>query len=162
MALEVGKNSYVTVAQADEHIASHYRSNNTDRQRWDELAEEDKETLLINACAELELLPFQGRKANRDQELSFPRLPFQYGNAEHPPAKVLAAQVELALWLSNDAKQDELTLRQELHAQGITGFSLGDLSETYREGSSTGSVVLLCPKARRLLSPYLAGGFATC
>lgn len=164
MALEVGKNSYVTVAEADEYITSHYRSNSKDRQRWSELPEEDKEILLQNACTEIELLPFPGRKADREQELAFPRLPQQYGQAQDPPKRILAAQIELALWLSDGGKQEELSQRQELQGQGVTSFSLGDLSESYQGGvsSATQNTALLCPKVKALLTPYLSGGYVTC
>lgn len=161
--LEPGTNSYVTVVQADDYITSHYRSNSKGRQRWEGLKEEDKEVLLLNACSELELLPFPGRKADREQELAFPRLPQQYGLAQEPPKRILAAQVELALWLSDEAKQEEISQRQDLQDQGVTSFSLGDLSESYGEGaSSSQAAVLLCPKAKGLLTPYLSGGYATC
>ncbi|MTI95390.1 MAG: hypothetical protein FH749_07860 [Firmicutes bacterium] len=161
MTLEQGKNSYVTVAQADEYVTGHYRSNSKDRQRWVALDEADKEVLLLNACAEMEQLPFQGRKAIRDQELAFPRLPFQYGQLLEPPKKVLAAQIELALWMSDDDTQAETSKRQELQDQGVTGFSLGDLSESY-ESTGARKSALLCPKTKALLSSYLSGGYATC
>lgn len=162
MGLEPGVNTYVTVAQADSYIISHYRSNNKDRQRWTAFEEEDKEILLLNACTQIEQLPFPGRKAGRDQELAFPRLPLQYGQAQDPPKRILAAQIELALWLSDEAKQEDTSQRQELQDQGVTSFSLGDLSESYGEGLPYKDSALLCPMAKTLLKSYLSGGYATC
>ena len=159
MALVVGKNSYVTVDQADAYISSHYMSSSADWKRWSSLDRTDKKVLLLSACQDIEQLPFPGRKAVRDQELCFPR----YGWGQNPPGDVLAAQVELALWLSDEDKQAQLSHRQELQAQGVTSFRLGDLSESYGEGTSGGQrSALLCPKAMALLTPYMSGRFATC
>jgi len=159
--MTVGIDTYVTVAEADEYISTHYRSNSKDRKRWNELETEDKEVLLVNACTELETLPFQGRKAVVDQPLSFPRLPMQYGRTdEGAPANVKAAQIELALWLSDEEKQVEIAQRVELQGQGVQSFSVGNLSESYNAPIT--HAALKCSKAKVLLSRYLNGGYAIC
>lgn len=161
----VGTDTYVTVAEAGTYIASHYRSTDQARTRWTGLPTEDKEILLVNACAELEQLPFHGRKAETGQLLSFPRFPLRFGAAPEVPAKVKAAQIELALWLSDDARQAEQVQRRELQMQGVTSFSIGkgDLSETYTTAQPRlGQSVLACPKAAALLAIYLQGGYETC
>ncbi len=160
--LEVGKNSYVNVEDADAYVTGHYRSNSKDRQRWEGLETEDKEILLVGACAEIELLTFCGRKAGTNQVLAFPRLPMQYGQPQQAPAVVTAAQIELALWLSDDVRQAEAGQRQSLQMQGVQSFSLGDLSESYTPSAVGKLGTLLCPKAARLLSPYMTGGYALC
>ncbi|MFT3951183.1 MAG: hypothetical protein QM689_04415 [Oscillospiraceae bacterium] len=159
--LTIGTDSYITVADADGYISGHYRSNNLSRTRWEALPEEDREILLRQACAAIETLPFHGRKANPAQKLAFPRLPFQYGNAEDAPDSVKNAQAELALWLSDDTKQAEQAQRQELQAQGVTSFSVGDLSENYG-ATQTKSPAELCAKCAALLAPWLNGGFGIC
>lgn len=70
--LTVGTDSYVTVAEADEYISKRYTSNSKDRKRWEELSKEDKEIIIRNACDEIELMPFQGRKITMEQKLAFP------------------------------------------------------------------------------------------
>lgn len=160
--MQVGIDSYVTVAEADAYITSHYRSTNAARIRWDAISDDDKTALLLEACMELESLPFIGRKAVWGQALSFPRLPMQYGSADEPPPAILNAQIELALWLSDDAKVTELSKRAELQKQGVESFSVGDLSESYAVGAGSKPVALSCPKAAALLAAYLNGGHATC
>jgi len=161
--LEVGTNTYVSREYADEYITSRYKTNSKDRKRWEDLAEEDKEILLINACDELENLQWQGRTAVKGQAMAFPRLPFQYGKTDEiAPLRVKQAQVELALWLSDDTRQSKLSKRQELQSQGVESFSIGDLSESYGEGVGEKSVPLLCPKVKALVSPYLNGGYDIC
>lgn len=159
--MTVGTDTYVSVACADAYITSHYRGNNANRVRWMTLSDEDKVILLVAACTEIDALPFVGRKASRDQQLAFPRLPLQYGRTQEPPADIKAAQIELALWMSDDSKQADAEQRQNLQAQGVKQFSVGDLSETYETGKAT-HTALLCPKAAQLLKPYLCGGFALC
>ena len=159
--LEVGTNSYITTTEADEYISSRYRSNNKDRKRWEELSESDKEILLVNACDELERLPWIGRRASRQQTLSFPRLPLQYGRSQEPPQAIKHAQAELALWLSDDTKQANANQRQELQSQGVTSFGIGDLSESYT-GNSTNPAPMLCSKVAGLIAPYINGGHSTC
>ncbi len=160
--MTVGTDTYVSVAAADAYITSHYRGNNANRVRWMTLSDEDKVILLVAACAEMDTLPYQGRKASHDQQLAFPRLPLQYGRSQEPPVDIKAAQIELALWLSDDDKHASAEQRQALQAQGVDSFSLGDLSETYAAGSKSNHPALLCPKAARLLARYLSGGYATC
>jgi len=161
--LEVGTNTYVSREFADEYIASRYRSNSKDRKRWGELSEKDKEILLINACAELENLQWQGRAATKGQAMAFPRLPFQYGKTDEvAPLRVKQAQAELALWLSDDTKQANQSQRLELQAQGVESFSIGDLSESYGKGVGEKPVPLLCKKVADLIAPYLNGGYEIC
>jgi hypothetical protein len=78
------------------------------------------------------------------------------------PESIKRAQIELALWLSDDQKQADQLQRRDLQAQGVDSFSIGDLSESYKTGGSDKAVPLLCPKVSALLRPYLTGGFSTC
>lgn len=163
MSITVGTNSYVTIADADTYISGHYRSNNTDKKRWDELEEEDKEVCLVNACELIEVLPFQGRKALSTQTMQFPRLPMQYCHTEEgTPANVKQAQIELALYLSNDEAQADAEQRKALQTQGVKSFSVGKLSEAYATDTSIKSAAYLCTKCMDKLKPYLNGGYATC
>ena len=162
--LTIGTDSYISREFADEYISSRYRSTSKERKRWEELQEADKEIILRQACAELDLLPFRGRKASQGQILAFPRLPYQYGRVEEiEPLSVKQAQVELALFLSDDKKQSEHEKRSDLQKQGVKSFSVGDLSESYSD-SATGekAIALVCEKSARLLKLYLSGGFSLC
>lgn len=161
----IGVDSYVSLADADAYIVSHYRSTNAARKRWAALEEADKEVLLVQACAAMESLPYPGRKVSTSQALAFPRLPLQYGNAQAPPAAILHAQIETALYLTDEAAQESASKRQSLRDQGVTSYSIDDLSETYSDvpaRAANTNPAMMCPAARQLLSRYLSGGYATC
>ena len=160
--MQIGIDSYATVIEADAYITARYRSTDDALLRWTALEDTDKEILLLNACTEIEALPFHGRKVLIDQLLAFPRLPYQELTPEAVPENVKNAQIEYALWLSNDDKQRDAEQRAGLQAQGVTSFSIGDLSENYGAGAAERLAPLLCPKVKVLLSPYLNGGHVTC
>lgn len=160
--MQVGIDSYVTIYDADAYVASRYISSDAARLRWDALPDDDKEILLIQACAEIEALQLRGKKMSRDQLLAFPRRPFQDLDVTWAPDEVRHAQIELALWLSDSSAQADAAQRQNLQAQGVTGFSIGDLSESYKTGAGEKPAPLLCPKSQRLLAQYVFGGFVTC
>lgn len=150
--MQVSTDTYVTVAEADTYVLTRYRSISTARTRWTALPESDKEILLKDACGVMEQLPFHGYKAKDGQLLAFPR----QGQDEVPEA-VKAAQVEIALWLSDDASQAEAEKRRALQAQGVTTFSIDDLSETY--GRLSSNRVPLPLRAQMLLARYLNGAY---
>lgn len=71
--LQVGKNTYVTVSEADEYIAAHYTEKNILRAHWTVCPEEFKEQYLLKSIQQIESLPFVGRKTVWSSELQFPR-----------------------------------------------------------------------------------------
>lgn len=156
---------YSSVELADSYVKSHYTAGSEELSRWDALLEENKKVYLTNAFEAIEALPFRGRKAALGQETAFPRLPYQYGNTdEGAPKRVINAEIELALWLSDEKKKKTSRKRSQLIADGVKSFSVGDLSESYGEAEN-GSQKLTaqsCKKAMELLSPYLSGGFEIC
>ena len=156
---------YNTIATADSYIEAHYTSTSPELIRWAALSNEDKTVCLNNAFAAIEALPFRGRKAVIGQETAFPRLPYQYGHTEEgAPQNVLAAEAELALWLSDEKKQNTSKKRKELQEDGVKSYSIGDLSESYGDtsASSIKNSAQKCAKAMELLSPYLTGGYDVC
>lgn len=156
---------YNTIATADSYIAAHYTSASDERQRWEALSDDDKTVYLTNAFEAIEALPFRGRKADPAQENAFPRLPYQYGHTdEGAPQRVLAAEIEMALWLSDEKKRVSSKKRRELQEDGVKSFSIGDLSESYGDTSAAAEKTPAekCSRAMELLSPYLSGGFDVC
>lgn len=156
---------YNTVETADSYITAHYTSRSADRTRWAALTPEDKTVYLTNAYEAIEALPFRGRKATDGQEAAFPRLPYQYGHTgEGAPQRVLAAEAELALWLSDEKKQKSSQKRRELQEDGVKSFSIGDLSESYGDTAAVSGSVSAekCSKAMEFLAPYLTGGYEVC
>jgi len=71
--LQVGKNTYVTVSEADEYITAHYTEKNILRAHWTVCPEEFKEQYLLKSIQQIEALPFVGRKTVWSSELQFPR-----------------------------------------------------------------------------------------
>lgn len=147
--LEVGRNSYVSLEEADT-----YASSSPLGQRWSSLDPGQREQLLVAACEGLERQAYPG-KSLEDQALTFPRLP-----NTSVPREVKAAQVEQALYLMDPGTRAEWVQRQELQAQGVASFSLGDLSESYQGGYSGPGE--LCLEARLRLKRYLGGGVGMC
>lgn len=156
---------YTSVQEANDYISNHYTEDSAERKRWETLSDNDKNVYLTNAFESIEKLNFNGRKAVPGQETAFPRLPYQYGRLEEvAPKSVKFAEMELALWLSDTKRTAKSKRRKELIEDGVTSFSIGDLSESYSDSSNTKENVsaLTCSKCRELLLPYLCGGFEMC
>lgn len=156
---------YSSVKEADSYISTHYTSKSAACKRWNALSEDDKAVYLNNAFDSIECLKFGGRKAVPEQETAFPRLPYQYGHTDSgAPERVKSAEIELALYLSDEKKQESSEKRSKLIADGVKSFSLGDLSESYGDNvqSASKSSIYDCKKAAILLAPYLSGGFEIC
>lgn len=167
MSLQVGVNSYLDVAAADV-----YFSDRLGAEAWAALWAQQKSQALITATRRLDRLPFLGAKKDQAQALQFPRcypptglplisspngvddLPYGAGwycEGDVPQA-IKDAVCEEALALVSVGKSQRL----ELQAQGVKGFSLGRLAETFGSAPK-GLGGLLSLEARELLRPYVAG-----
>lgn len=158
--LTVGTDSYIDLEYADRYIDERYRAGSTNRNRWEALGEEERESFLKAACEELERIKWHGKAVSKDQPLSFPRLPYQERTAVEAPERIKKAQAELALWLSDEQGQEDLRQREQIRLQGIKSVSLGSLSMSFAEGAKFG-LALICPAAVGLIEPYLNGGYET-
>ena len=163
MALIVGTDSYITLADADLYIAANYMSTDTRFIAWDALTDANKEVVLRKATQIIDRLPLVGVKSTSTQVLKFPRALYtdaqsysvntvftfdgMYVQSE-TPQDVLDAQCEIALDLGQGVND-----RAELQRQGVKSFSLGKLSETYGSVKDVTSF-----EARRLLAQFTAGG----
>lgn len=149
---------YVSLEEADEYVTTHYVEDSDERTYWEDLDDEDKEILLRNSFENIERLPFTGRKAKPSQDTAFPRYP-----ATTVPLDVKYAQIENALTLANSAESEEIAQYEKLWSAGVTSYSIGNLSETvgsmtYGAGNFSQSG-LSSAKAKKLLIPFLGGGF---
>lgn len=146
---------YVTLAEANEYITTHYMSTEELRLGWEALADADRTVLLNRAFQSIELLPFRGRKLDATQQTAFPRWP-----VKEVPELVKYAQIEDAL-----ARSDSSLVADEMHysrlrALGVSSYSVGSLSESLREpDNATGATQLSSTIAKKLLQPYLSGGY---
>ena len=154
--LEVGKNTYVTIEEADEYIAENYSEKNILRAHWTVCPDEYKEQYLRKSMIEIEALPFVGRKTIWSSELQFPR------TLLNAPLYARRSPIFL-LYNRNDAE-----VPREVKAAEIEN-ALGIIQKSYRPTSkaavlsalglvpvfSDGTGVLSSEKAERLLKPFL-------
>lgn len=155
MALVVGTNSYVDVAQATTYCADRL-----DADAWTNATEQQKSAALITATKRIDMQRLRGVKADSAQALQFPRrYPVDGGYVvdEDVPQVVLDATCEEALFMLSLNAWDKQRERQ--HALGVVGQSVGDANEyaqqTVVQAKATGGQGLLSPVARQLLAPYM-------
>lgn len=149
-------NSYVTFEFAESYFAARFGAD-----AWTALSAGDKEKALLQSCREIDRNRFFGfRCATPSQALQFPRnWPY---NADDPiavtaysiPQSVQHAQCEQALWLAENAPRGGVSQRQQLQEQGVTGFGVGDLRETFSDAARPFTHTL-CPQARQLLVRWI-------
>lgn len=149
--------SYNTVAECDSYATSHYLASDENRKTWEALDELDKQVLLTRAFDVIESLPFTGCKTNNKQLNAFPRYP-----DKDVPDCVKNAECELALTFSNSADNQDLDNYRRMVTYGIQSYSIGNFSETllsYQKNSLEIQYGLISDTAKRLLLPWLSGGF---
>lgn len=179
MALVVGDNSYITVAEADAYVQENYLSSSTEYQQWQALSEEDKEVLLRRGASLIDGLPLRGIKASKDQKMAFPRiLPphldrFDGCFALHPtekdlvvPQEVKDSQALQAMDFLSSAETLDVATRARLARQGVKSFKIGDLSETLDGGSSAATYLYTTQEVAlgvsQKLNAWLGGGYEVC
>ena len=139
--LELGTNSYIDVAGANEYFAGRLHA-----EIWFEADDSTKEKALWQATRSIDRMPLRGRKTDLHQPLAFPRYP----DTEIPEAvKEACCEEALALLESGNSQ------RRKLQQEGVQSFTLGNMSETYIAGAGRG---MLSQEAKELLRPWLLGG----
>lgn len=149
---------YVTLEEADLYVATHYVENAEERTYWEDLDDSDKQILLLTSFEALERLPFPGRKTFNSQDKMFPRYP-----ATEVPKDIKYAQIENAISLANLTESEDAKQYEKLWNAGVSSYSIGNLSETignmsYGMSATTESNITSA-KAKKLVIPYLSGGF---
>ena len=149
---------YVTLAEADAYVATHYISTDNLRTSWEALSSEDRSALLLRSFETIEILPFSGRKTDPQQPYSFPRYPSQ-----EVPKEIKNAQIENALSSADTSTAEEAAHYGRLWQFGVQSYSIGNLSEHISEGAwssgTTNSAAsgIVSSVATRLLRPFLVG-----
>lgn len=159
MELIVGKNSYISIQDADEYFSGRLYS-----EIWTSSNEALKTQALLMASRNMDKLRYKGKRVDINQKLSFPRYiykpagPDEYVNNlernQYPVTKIeitdkiKEAQCEEAL-----ALLEGIPKRLKLQHQGVKSIRVGSLSEEY----SGKKVKLLSEEALDLLKPYLIG-----
>ena len=139
--LELGTNSYIDVAGANEYFGRRLHA-----EVWEQADESTKEKALRQATRAIDRQPLRGRKTETGQALAFPRYP----DTEIPEVVKEACCEEALALLERGNSQ-----RRKLQQEGVQSFSLGNMSETYAAGAGKG---LLSQEAKELLQPWLLGG----
>lgn len=169
MALVVGQNSYVSVAEADAFFLDLFIIN-PEVKTWGDATNADKEKALITATRRMDALPLVGRKADPVQALEFPRAfltaeGVRQGWEDPEPGvyvetgvlpNVKRACMEEALATLAGVEEPN---RVKLQRQGVTSAKIGSTSETF---SGTGALrpALLSEAAAGYLRPYLKSAAA--
>ena len=147
--ITVGTNSYVSVADADEYMASRLYAD-----AWGSADATDKAKAIMMATRAIDRLLLAGRPADTEQELAFPR-----DGQDDVPQAVVDATCEEALAILDRGNSE----RRRMQADGLTSFQIGTLSEVYATGQSGRSLVphgLISVEARELMRAYTAGSVA--
>lgn len=85
MSLSVGTDSYVTVNEADELVASYFLSSDATRTAWSEASDSDKEVALRRSCSSINNLKFLGRRKTTHQTMEFPRVKYVIAGVGYVP-----------------------------------------------------------------------------
>lgn len=136
-------NGYVIVTEADEYFFTRPGSSN-----WINLDEISKSRALIHATRKIDTLIFKGVKTNPNSINQFPR-----NGDTVVPEQIKWACMEEAFAIISDNDEN----RRKLMQQGVTSFSIGDLSESYDVSTKS---IFLSYEARQYLKPFEGGAFS--
>lgn len=123
MGLVVGQNSYITVAEADEIIASRFMSISNERKLWNSLSEEEGDkSIVIVATTEKydnDNMMYKGTKVDKEQILQFPRI--IEGNIVECPDEI---KIGLIMQCIKDLIADS-SEEESLKSMGVKSFADG-------------------------------------
>ncbi len=151
-------NSYLTVAEADAFAGARLQADN-----WNQAAEYDKDSALIQATARIDELVFTGYKISSGQALKWPRYSaFDEDGYEYPGDVIIPivqrATFETALWLLNQnaATTDALApTGLEAFTQATVGPISVTVDKSFRAGSLPDTITRIL---RQVLAPGASGG----
>ena len=151
-------NSYVTLVEAQAYFDARFGSD-----AWDDASDPNQEKALLQAARQLSAFRFRGYKNNPAQALPFPRAyplhsdPGSFASVVSTPTVIKYAQCEQALSILKAvaAGDDRVEDRAELQAQGVTAFTVGNLSEQFSVGAVVLDGKILCKEARSYLQGWI-------
>lgn len=160
--LVLGKDTYITIEQANQYISNYYLSSDPLRIQWEAIEDADKEVLLRKAFVQINSLPYTGRPKNNKQPLPFPRA---CNFTAQDMQNVQNAQAEQAIAISDSVTAQETVDRIKLRRAGVVQYTIGDLSEKFQTGlpsESNATFFGLSEKAYKYLAKWLTGGYRVC
>ncbi len=144
MTIELYKNSFVTLEEAENYFEERY-----DSAVWFKQKEEDKEKLLISASKKINTFDFVGEPLEDNQPMAFPR---DYAL----PQDIKDAVCEEAISLIS--KADSIHAKNQ--EDNITSISLGAGSVSYGAGSNSDEKKLLASStALYLVKKWIKKGY---
>lgn len=129
MELIVGQNSYMTVAEADEIIASRFRSTSKERQLWNNLGD-DKAVVIISTTEKYDNdnMLYKYRKAEVNQPLQFPRMMNNGSIIECPEIIKVGLLIQAILDIEEDDSEEK-----QLVKNGITKYKIKDAEVDFKD-----------------------------
>lgn len=177
MSLIVGRNTYITLEEAETIIKESFLSSDKTYQQWKDLDDNDKAVLLSNSCRDIDALKFDGRRKNLGQALEFPRV---LDNVSGIGYSLYTSQfIDNGLYSRNtsaDGGISAVKIAQALNAvyacyytdlaneqiglgiQGLTSKRAGPISETYSKNKKDTEDALMgiyTKKVYSILRPWL-------
>lgn len=155
--------SYATIAYADEYFKYDLHA-----EKWFQAENTIKEKALVTATRQIDALNFYGIKATTEQKLAFPRVTNKVRQlTDHEriiyseqikqltvtvPEDIIRATCEQALYLLQ--KQDSTFEFDNLQAQNVSSYAVGDISVSFNTSKTT-TLTSLTYKAQMLVAPYI-------
>ena len=132
MEIVVGQNSYMTVAEADEIIASRFRSNSKERQIWDSFDEKDKTVVIISTTEKYDNdnMLYKYKKAEINQHLQFPRMMDNGSIVECPEIIKVGLLIQAILDIEEDDSEEKQLVRN-----GITKYKIKDAEVDFKDNA---------------------------
>lgn len=144
MTIELYKNSFVTLEEAQNYFDERY-----DSDEWFQLEDTEKEKLLITASKKINTYDFVGSQLEKEQPMAFPR---DYAM----PQDIKDAVCEEAIALVQ--KKDDV--HKQNQDENITSISLGAGSVSYGTLSeSEEAKLLVSPTALYLVKKWIKKGY---
>lgn len=122
---------------------------------WANFPLEQKQQALMAATRDLQTLRYKGYPATHAQRLAFPRC------GQREPLTQIPEEVKQAVCLQARFRLMNISTggrsrAQQLQAQGVRAFQVGDHSEEFAPGGGGMAEAVLCPDARALLHGWIA------
>lgn len=156
MALIVGKDTYLTVREADKLVENYFFEDDETRVQYENLSDEDKSALLYRGCMDMQKLLYRGYKKDNSQKLAFPRV--NRGGYESDENLVKLAQLLNSIsFMELDSNQLGLKT-SEMRRAGVRNFSLGSFNIGLDGNVGTGSQRSNSGVVEQLLPMWLIGG----
>ena len=132
MELVIGQNSYMTVAEADDIVASRFRSNSKEKQIWDSLDEKEKTIVIISTTEKYDNdnMLYKYKKAEINQHLQFPRMIDNGSIIECPETIKVGLLIQAILDIEEDDSEEKQLVRN-----GITKYKIKDAEVAFKDNA---------------------------